>query len=97
MKRSQLGNVVTTLDAALEDWKRKLPSSMSHFFAEPTASQQKNASHQFPFLWFMYPQSGTYIVTGDCIALSANKTSHCLSGLPRLEDLAKPTSTTSTS
>ncbi|OJJ79305.1 uncharacterized protein ASPGLDRAFT_1055385 [Aspergillus glaucus CBS 516.65] len=48
---------VTTLDAALEDWKRKLPSSMSHFFAEPTASQQENASHQFPFLWFMYPQS----------------------------------------
>lgn len=51
---------VTTLDAALDDWKRKLPSSMSHFFAEPTASQQENASHQFPFLWFMYPQSGTY-------------------------------------
>ena len=51
---------LTTLYAALEDWKLKLPSSMTNFFAEPTASQQENMSHWFPFLWLMYPQSVTY-------------------------------------
>lgn len=44
------------LDAALENWKQRLPPSMSHFFAERPSDS--NGSHEFPFIWFIYPQSG---------------------------------------
>ena len=44
------------LDAALEDWKQKLPPSMSHFFAGRPFDP--NGSYEFPFIWFIYPQSG---------------------------------------
>ncbi|KAE8164455.1 hypothetical protein BDV40DRAFT_114140 [Aspergillus tamarii] len=43
------------LDAALENWKQRLPPSMSHFFAERPSDS--NGSHEFPFIWFIYPQS----------------------------------------
>ncbi|KAL4955669.1 fungal-specific transcription factor domain-containing protein [Aspergillus filifer] len=45
-----------SLDAALERWKNMLPSSMTHFFAERPPSADGRCP-EFPFMWFIYPQS----------------------------------------
>lgn len=46
------------LRTALEDWKGKLPASNASFFSEKPPSSDKSA-YEFPFIWFIYPQSGT--------------------------------------
>ncbi|KAL4934013.1 fungal specific transcription factor domain-containing protein [Aspergillus undulatus] len=55
-KRNDQHNRAVALDAALERWRSLLPSSMAHFFAERPPSADDRSS-DFPFVWFIYPQS----------------------------------------
>ncbi|KAJ5322738.1 hypothetical protein N7452_011027 [Penicillium brevicompactum] len=45
-----------SLRHALEDWKEKLSTSSANFLSEKPPQTETN-THEFPFLWFLYPQS----------------------------------------
>ncbi|CAI7590020.1 unnamed protein product [Penicillium bialowiezense] len=45
-----------SLRHALEDWKNKLSTSSAHFISE-TPPPSESTTYEFPFLWFVYPQS----------------------------------------
>ncbi|KAJ5319161.1 uncharacterized protein N7506_011865 [Penicillium brevicompactum] len=45
-----------SLRHALGDWKEKLSTSSANFLSEKPPQTETN-THEFPFLWFLYPQS----------------------------------------
>ncbi|GKZ26478.1 hypothetical protein AbraIFM66951_003628 [Aspergillus brasiliensis] len=45
-----------SLRHALEDWKQKLSTSSANFMSE-TPPPTETSTYEFPFLWFVYPQS----------------------------------------
>lgn len=51
------------LDKELDEWRAKLPASSGQFFVEPSTSSCGTSSHEFPSLWFLYPQSGMCSLT----------------------------------
>ncbi|KAK5800582.1 hypothetical protein VI817_002794 [Penicillium citrinum] len=67
-RRKSRENRAESLRHALEDWKDKLSTSSANFISQKPPPTEAT-TREFPFLWFVYPQSGTsqpsFPSTGD--------------------------------
>lgn len=67
-RRKSRENRAESLRHALENWKDKLSTSSANFISQKPPPTEAT-TREFPFLWFVYPQSGTsqpsFPSTGD--------------------------------